>query len=877
MLPLESKEYFKKQLSNGLTVLVHPIRTIPKVTTQLWYNSGSKEEQSGQRGLAHLLEHMLFKGTTKLSETDISKITHKLSGYCNAFTSYDYTAYLFDFPRQHWAVGLDILADCMRNATLKPDLLNAELKAVVQELKMYRDDYATTLIEELIGVIFSDHPYHYPIIGKKQDIWSITPASLTNFYKQHYIPNNATLFVVGDVDPSEVFDLAQASFGAIEKDLSYNKVKAFRNPDIISQQVTIYRDIAQPVVMMAWVTPGIVKKECFYWDVLSWLLGTGKGAELYKKVVDELQLASDFEAFNYELADYSLLIVQFQPIKKENIETIVQLVHEQIQKFIQNTPEDQVKRAIKKVEMDHLSLGENMQRFAYAWGESYMATNDELYLLNYVQTDVQQVKTKIQQLLKEYLRPCITHRGTVLPFPKHEKQYWLSMQETSDEQDEQALQTKQRGSAVEEALYSDQIQIKDPVEFNFPEYQKIILPNELSVLWSHNAGIAKIEIILTFKAQSYYDPENRQGLFNFVTEMMLEGTKNYTAHKFIDELDSHGMMLSVSPGVISLSLLSKDLEYGLQLLLEALTNATFDEAAMEKVREQILCEIDSYWDSATECADQLMREEIYKGHPYSKMLLGSKKSIKAITKKDLIDFYNKYVSPCSAMIALVGDMNGYDIKEVVTNILGAWPVSHVEDMEFPTLAPLKKHVIKHKMNRDQIVLSIGGFSTTRFDANYDPLVLFDQIFTGGVLGSMNSKLFDLREQTGLFYTIGGTLVARVDEQPGMVLVKTIVSSEQLFNAQQLVYNAIKHAMAGVTEQDLDMARRALINALIDNFESNAQIAEAILFLERFGLTSDYFRNRWHLLKKTTMDDVKRAVDSVLDLNKLVTLYVGRVD
>ncbi len=870
-------ESFKKQLANGLTILVHPIKTIPKVTTQLWYHSGSKEEKSGQRGLAHLLEHMLFKGTSKLSESDISLITHKLSGYCNAFTSYDYTAYLFDFPRQHWPVSLDILADCMRNATLKPDLLNAELKAVVQELKMYRDDYATTLIEELIGIIFSDHPYHYPIIGKKQDIWSITPASLNSFYKQHYIPNNATLFVVGDVEPENVFELAQAAFGAIEKDASFKKNRTFHNADISAQQITIYRDVAQPMVMMAWVTQGIKEKQCYYWDVISWLLGTGKGAPLYKKIVDELQLASDFEAFNYELVDYSLFVINFQPIKQEDISKIVQLVHEQIATFINDIPDNQIIRAIKKVEMDHLSISENMQRFAYAWGESYIATGDEYYLFNYVDTDVARVKSTVKQFLKEYLRPAITHMGTILPLPASEKKYWLSMQENSDEQDEVALQTKQRESLIEEALLSKEIQVKDPIEFNFPEYKKITLDNELTVLWSDHPGIPKIEIILTFKAQSYFDPENKQGLFNFVTEAMLEGTKNYPGHTFVDELDSYGMQLSVSPGVMTLTVLSKDFEKGLQLLLEILTNATFEESAIEKVREQIICEIDNYWDSPTECADQLMREQIYQGHPYCKMLLGNKKSIKSIKQKDLIEFYQKYISPCSGMIAFVGDLKGYDVAQVVKNNLSQWPLAHVEDITFPELKPIKKHLVKHEMNRDQIVLSIAGISTTRFNPNYDPLLLFDQIFTGGVLGSMNSKLFDLREQTGLFYTIGGTLVARVDEQPGMAIIKTIVSRDQLFNAQQLLYNAIKYAMEGVTEEDLEMARRALINALLDNFESNAQIAEAILFLERFGLTPDYFKNRWQQLKNVTMQDVKRAVEEVLDVNKMITLHVGRVD
>ena len=171
----------KKILENGLTVLVRSSHAVPKVSIQLWYNVGSKDEKTGEKGIAHLIEHMIFKGTKKLSESDINMITQKLSGVCNAFTSYDYTGYLFDFPSHHWQEALPIMADCMRNCTFKEEHLNSEMKAVIQELKMYRDNYSSSLIEHMISAIFNDHPYHYPIIGFKHDLWSLKSADLISF------------------------------------------------------------------------------------------------------------------------------------------------------------------------------------------------------------------------------------------------------------------------------------------------------------------------------------------------------------------------------------------------------------------------------------------------------------------------------------------------------------------------------------------------------------------------------------------------------------------------------------------------------------------------------------------------------------------------
>ena len=148
----EKKISFQK-LANGLSIIVYPLKSIPKVMTQLWYGVGSKHEKSGEKGLAHLLEHMVFKGTTKLSESDINEITNKLSGYCNAFTSYDYTGYLFGFPTQNWHHSLEMLADCMQNCKFDPEMLNSELKAVIQELKMYKDNYGASLVEKLVTTI----------------------------------------------------------------------------------------------------------------------------------------------------------------------------------------------------------------------------------------------------------------------------------------------------------------------------------------------------------------------------------------------------------------------------------------------------------------------------------------------------------------------------------------------------------------------------------------------------------------------------------------------------------------------------------------------------------------------------------------------------
>ncbi len=276
----------KKVLKNGMTVLVRPVRTVPKVSAQLWYGVGSKDEKDKERGLAHLLEHMIFKGTDTKSESDINTVTHMLSGSCNAFTSYDYTGYLFNFPTQHWQESLSLFADCMRNCTFKEYMLSSEMKAVIQELKMYRDHYVRSLVDEMISLIFQDHPYHHPIIGYKQDLWSVHSEDLKAFYKKHYVPNNATLVIVGDVDPDEALKAAEEKFGKIPADPNYKKEEFYFNRDLVSKSVTLYRDVKQPTLILCFVTPGMRAKKDNALRLLAEILGDGKSSRLYKKLVN---------------------------------------------------------------------------------------------------------------------------------------------------------------------------------------------------------------------------------------------------------------------------------------------------------------------------------------------------------------------------------------------------------------------------------------------------------------------------------------------------------------------------------------------------------------------------------------------------------------
>lgn len=880
MVPETKKASFvkKKILKNGMTILVREMHNIPKVSLQIWYNVGSKDEKSGEKGIAHLIEHMIFKGTQKLSESDINVVSHMLSGNINAFTSYDYTGYLFNFPTHHWHEALPIMADCMMNCAFKEDHLSSEMKAVIQELKMYRDDYQMSLAEELISIIFPDHPYHYPIIGFKQDLWSVHGNDLKAFYKKHYAPNNATLVVVGDVKAEEVFALAEKYFASIPGNPNYKKEVNYFNSDIVSKSVTLYRDVQQPVSSLVFVTPGIANRKEHVLEIASWILGAGKSSRLYKKIVDELQLATSLSTSFWDLFEYSLFFVLFEPKNIEDIPKIEQIIYAEIDSIINGGLEEkEVTRAIKKAQMRLYGVLENSERQAYDIGKFYLATGDENYIYNYLNEPQAKIAKDVVSLLTAYFRPTVAHKGMVLPLPNSEKKAWAALQKISDEEDKRILSARKRESQLEGPNYAKTVHVKEPGKFDFPKASTLTLDNGLKVLYySSENKIPKINVILEFKARPFYGGETNPGLYNFMANMLSEGTENYSASELAQAIESRGMSINISAGSISMSMLSSDLEKGLELLEEIVSRANFPENEIEKVRHQISADIKNFWDEPGSFAGQLIREKIYKGHPYSVNVLGTQESVEKITRDDLQNFYKKYVSPQGAKLSIVGDLKEYDLKSVLNKTIAKWQGPVVETVEFPKITFSKSEEENYPINRDQIVLCYAGVSVDRKHPDYDKFLLFDQIFGGGALGSLHSKLFQLREQSGLFYTINGSLLANADEQPGMVLIKTIVSLDRLKEAERVITNTIHTVTDTVTPEEFTEARLAVVNSLVNNFETNLSMARAFLFLDRFNFPATFFDNRAHEIAKVDLATMKAAVKKLLDKQALLTLKIGRV-
>src|SRR5262250_3976237 len=202
-------------LPNGLTVLTKEAHDRPVVATVMWYRVGSKNEELGQTGKSHFLEHMLFKGTDRFQKGQIDLLTLKNGGGNNAFTSHDFSAYYFNFASDRWEIALEIEADRMVNCKFDPEEFEAEKKVVIEELKTGLDSPWGLLLQEQEASAYKIHPYRNPIVGWLQDVERATVEQQQAYYRRYYHPNNAILVIVGDFDAEDVLKKVDRAFGSI--------------------------------------------------------------------------------------------------------------------------------------------------------------------------------------------------------------------------------------------------------------------------------------------------------------------------------------------------------------------------------------------------------------------------------------------------------------------------------------------------------------------------------------------------------------------------------------------------------------------------------------------------------------------------------------
>ncbi|QIB33893.1 M16 family metallopeptidase [Ancylobacter pratisalsi] len=413
-------------LDNGLQVVVVPDHRAPVVTHMVWYRVGSADEQPGKSGIAHFLEHLMFKGTESHPAGEFSQVVGKLGGQENAFTSQDYTAYFQRVAKENLGTVMDFEADRMTGLVLTDEVVLPERDVVLEERRMRTDnDPSSQLSEAAQAAMYVNHPYAHPIIGWEDEIKKLNREDALAFYRRFYTPNNAILVVAGDVQPDEVKKLAEGTYGKVKpRAETAERIRPQEPPPRASRRLVLAdARVGQPNLARAYLVPSYRndKKESVALDVLSQILGGGSTGRLYRTLVAEKGLAAGAGSWYQSTAlDETRFAISASPRPEVTMETLEQALDQVIGDLAKNGPDaGELERAKTRLVAEAIYAQDNQATLARIYGAA-LATGSTIEDVKIWPDMVKEVSAdEVRDVARRYLVPARSVTTELLPAKPH--------------------------------------------------------------------------------------------------------------------------------------------------------------------------------------------------------------------------------------------------------------------------------------------------------------------------------------------------------------------------------------------------------------------------------------------------------------------------
>ena len=374
-------------LDNGLVVLTKELHTSPIVTSMIWYRVGSRNEELGQTGKSHFLEHMLFKGTHRFKKGQIDLLTLKNGGSNNAFTSQDFTAYYFNFASDRWNIALEIEADRMVNCNFDPEEFEAEKKVVIEELKGGLDSPWGLLMQEVNAAAYKVHPYRNPIIGWLGDVERATAEEQQAYYQRNYQPNNAILSIAGDFDTDRVLDEIARQFGNIPSGTRSELVSINEPVQKGEKRILVRWRSRVPRIAIAYHAPAIAAPDSYALQLLGIILTEGKSSRLYQRLVERDQTVTFVSADYGESKDPTLFHIRAEGRGQHTAEEIEASIYDELRRIISDgVSEAELERAKHQIQAHFVLSRERTADQAMLFGQI-----ESLCGLSYIETYIRRI------------------------------------------------------------------------------------------------------------------------------------------------------------------------------------------------------------------------------------------------------------------------------------------------------------------------------------------------------------------------------------------------------------------------------------------------------------------------------------------------------
>jgi zinc protease len=826
-VPLRALEFHKTTLSNGLDVIIRRQDQVPLVAVNLWYHVGSKNEERSQRGYAHLFEHLMFEGSEHFPG-DFFKPLQRLGASVNGSTSSDRTNYFEDLPAAHLELAVAMESDRMGFLlpTLSDDKINVQKGVVTNE---YRQNYANRPYGQ-VHRLFAEalyppsHPYSWTTIGAMEDVAAATKADLDSFFSRFYVPSNASLCIVGDLDDDHTFKLADRYFGTIPGGTKAIPVQAPQPRLDRDLEILLRERVELDRGYLAWHTVPQFHDDDAPLSILADLLARGRSSRLYRKLVLDTGLAQDVSAYNWsrELAGSFSVVVTMRPGRPWS--EARDLIEAEISALASN---------VLHAELERARTG-RVGAFVYALDNigGFGGIADRMNAYNVYLRDPGRVTSDVQAVASRYLtRPA--HKRVELLVQGHGSTRTVADPPVN------------RSVAPRPNILS---RFQPPI----PDQRLLACGAHLWAFPRRDLPIISGSLVLRAGAQAH-GPQHG-GLASLTASMLDEGTTTRSVLQLAEAAESMATSISSNCGwdgsYIGLRCLAEKLEPSLDLAVDVLLNPIFPAAEFERVRAQTLAQLHAEHDKAESRAYRAFLDRLYaKHHPYRLPTNGAIESVERLSRDDLVQFHLNQYRPDHACWIVAGDFDPSQLADLLDCRLEGWtrhsiaPQSSVEKADAMPRDPQSdsagrlRIVLDHRAGATQAAIRIGEVGIDRLDPDYLNLLLFNQVYGGQFTSRLNSVL---REHKGITYGIRSSFDAR--RGPGPFAV---AASVQMDRVAEAVADVIAEAKAILAERpptpsEIEDARQALIEGQARQFESPSDLVSrfASLFVHQLPIDDD---------------------------------------
>ena len=859
----------EKTLSNGLRVFVCEDHFSPVVSIQMWVNVGSADETAKQAGFAHVLEHMLFKGTPSRPVGSIASEIEGAGGDINAFTGHDQTCYYINMASRYFDTGIKVLADAICNSSLDRKELDKETKVILEEMSKGNDSPMHKLSEGAFAKVFQKHPFGRPIIGNKKTLKNLSRKKLQDFYRRHYRPSNMFLVIAGDIDSKKAVRLSERLFSGMKK-AGYRKPKRQQEPiQKSARSLLLFTQTNEVIYNIHLRTPGIFHKDAPALDALAMILGSGDSSRLHQKLWEENSAAYSTWASAYLPKDAGVLNIGMITEPKLLAKSM-KLLWKEIFAFLHTPPLTLELEKIKRlIEGEMIYQIETYDGRARKSGYS-LCTSGELDLEEKYLARIKSLT--VNDLILAARKYFVPENLTLTMMGSNELKGKIMTDDLKESMKKAYFASKKSSPNAKKESITEESDYKiTSIYSKKKKIQKITLKNGIRLILAQNPNAPVFAFRSVMLGGRIFEP--KPGLSNFTALLLNKGTKDLNAAQFAQTIDSMAASVHGFSGLNTLGIsggfMSRDFNKGIELLCRSLTKPAFDEYQIEQTRQELKFAFIRREEKPAKKVFDLFTETLFGPHPYSIPALGTIKSIETIGRKDISKYWKRVLSPDRLVICLSGDISPKDAADQFEKHLGKLTPQKLYKAPTSVLIPEKSKLSKIQMSKEQahIILGFLGVGNNHIDRHAL------QVLIAAISGQGGRLFIELRDKMHLAYSVSGFNVFGINTGfIGFYLGTRQANVNIAVNALKTLVQNIKEK--GLTTSELKRAKRYLIGSFEIELASNANMAAQISLSEAYGLGHLSHEKYSERIKKVTLAKVQDAAMKYLDLDKHVLAMVA---